>query len=68
MKKYWHCLDCDRLYDLDVDKCIECGSDNWQKISEAKYVEIMEARMRRLKKLFPKHEDCDCSACLGPNY
>lgn len=50
---YWRCLDCDRLYDIDVDKCIECRSDNWQKITEAKYIEVMESRLLRLKRKKP---------------
>lgn len=50
--KFWRCLDCDRLYDIDVDKCVECGSDNWQKISATKYIEITEARLRALKAQF----------------
>ena len=23
---------------------------------------------KAMRKAFPRHEDCDCASCLGPNY
>ena len=43
--KFYQCRDCKRLYDLDIDKCIECGSDDWRKIKKDTYIKLMAAKL-----------------------
>lgn len=49
MPRFWQCRDCERLYDIDVDKCIECGNDDWQPLYQKEYVKRMRALLDKLE-------------------
>lgn len=48
MNRFWECGDCSRLYDIDIDKCSECGGDDWREIFKAEYVSAMLSKLAKL--------------------
>lgn len=47
--RFWRCRDCERIYDIDVDKCVECGSDDWEELSAEEYIDATKDLIRKLR-------------------